>query len=264
MRAAWLGASAAGWVQARRGRRRRRGRGRPPGRESTPGVPKSLPPRNISFFFENPRAGAKAGWAGALGWRLPGHRPGLGAFSTGGRGDGLGRGPRGASWASVVQPACAATTGCGMSRITDDLGVRTLGKKSPVLADLFNAGVEHGPDGARGRDPRDLGAAELAKLGHHPTTPLKALRATCIAHLGTIPKVRACAATECPAWAFRLGKHPWLKKIEQTTEQKKAAAARVGAARQVMAAKREAAKKNRPQGVNQQRAGRGRPGGRRG
>lgn len=246
------GAGVDAWIQADP-----RGGGRPPGGHfrSPPGTPD---------FFLKTGAEAKGGVGWGAGMPHAGARRGAGCvFHRRPRAPAV-RAPVCASWAAVVQPACAATTGCGTVPTTDDLGVRTLGKKSPVLEDLFNAGIEHGPQGARGRDPRVLGAAELAKLGHHPTTPLRALRATCMAHLGTAPKVRACAATECPAWAFRLGKHPWLKKIESTPEQKRAAAARAGAARIALAKKRAEPKKIRPQGVNKQRGGPGAAGGRRG
>lgn len=120
-------------------------------------------------------------------------------------------------------------------------------KSENFLADFFDAGIQHGPKGAHGRDPRDLTAEQLAGLGHQPCSPLEALRATCLAHLGTAPRVRACTATACPAWPFRLGKHPYRKKIESSTEQKLERAARVALARQKKAEK-QASKKNSPSG----------------
>lgn len=43
-------------------------------------------------------------------------------------------------------------------------------------------------------------------------TPLKALRLMCRRCTGGATKaIRECAQTECPAWPFRMGKHPTRK-----------------------------------------------------
>lgn len=132
-----------------------------------------------------------------------------------------------------------------------------MGKKSqPFLADFFNIGINHGAGGARGRDPRELTIEQLADLGHAPISPLQALRATCIAHLGTAPRVRGCTATSCPAWPFRLGKHPFKKKSVLTDEQKRDRAARVGVARAKKLADL-ALKKNSPNGERTKKGRRG-------
>jgi hypothetical protein len=83
------------------------------------------------------------------------------------------------------------------------------------IADFFTSAVQHDPGTSRaiGRDPRQLTPAQLEAFGHAAKTPLQALRATCLAHLGTAPKVRQCAASACPAWPFRMGTHPFKKKI---------------------------------------------------
>lgn len=133
-----------------------------------------------------------------------------------------------------------------------------MGKKSQqFLADFFNIGIQHEAGGARGRDPRELTPAQLADHGHAPISPLQALRATCIAHLGTAPRVRGCTATACPAWPFRLGKHPYKKKSVLTDEQKRDRAARVGVARAKKLADLEAKKKS-PNGERTKKGPRGR------
>ena len=72
------------------------------------------------------------------------------------------------------------------------------------------AGLENGADGeAVGRDPRRMTAAELGSLGHQPMSPIAALRARCIdCCAGQAGEVRLCAAVNCPAWSFRMGKNP--------------------------------------------------------
>ena len=117
-------------------------------------------------------------------------------------------------------------------------------KSKPFLADFFSDAIDHGAGAPRGRDPRELTADQLAKLGHAPISPLQALRRTCIAHLGTAPRVRACTASLCPAWPFRLGKHPYKKKSVLTDEQKRDRAAQVGVARAKKLADLQASKKN--------------------
>ena len=83
-------------------------------------------------------------------------------------------------------------------------------------------GLEPGIDGELiGRDPRKMSVAELTALGHHPRSPLAALRARCVDCCADFhSEVRKCVAVNCPAWPFRLGKNPYCKGRVLTEEQK--------------------------------------------
>lgn len=52
-------------------------------------------------------------------------------------------------------------------------------------------------------------------------TPMKAIRAYCLdCSNGSAHEVKLCPMTECPLYAFRLGKNPNIKKKKLTPEQK--------------------------------------------
>lgn len=53
------------------------------------------------------------------------------------------------------------------------------------------------------------------------TNPVKAIHEYCLeCCLNNPNEVRLCNASECPLWAFRLGKNPYRTKRELTEEQK--------------------------------------------
>lgn len=68
-------------------------------------------------------------------------------------------------------------------------------------------------------------------------TPTKAIRAKCLdCCCGERSEVKACTATNCPLWTFRLGKNP-NRKRSMTDEQREAAKERLAHARQVKSEK---------------------------
>lgn len=51
-------------------------------------------------------------------------------------------------------------------------------------------------------------------------SPVKAIRAKCIdCCCGQENEVKLCPMEDCPLWAFRFGKNPYVKKREFTEEQ---------------------------------------------
>src|SRR5262249_24285864 len=74
------------------------------------------------------------------------------------------------------------------------------------------AGYEPGGDAGCfvGRDPREMGPAELEAMGHNRMSPMEAIRAKCLdCCAGSANEVRLCVAMACPSWPFRMGKNPW-------------------------------------------------------
>lgn len=60
-----------------------------------------------------------------------------------------------------------------------------------------------------GRDPRRLADADYAAAGIAARTPMKAIRAFCLACVGDAPaEVRKCVAVSCPLWPLRMGRWP--------------------------------------------------------
>lgn len=69
------------------------------------------------------------------------------------------------------------------------------------------------------------------------TSPIKAIKAKCLdCCCGDKSEVRACPATNCPLWDFRLGKNPNRKRT-LTDEQREAARLRLAKAREVRSSK---------------------------
>lgn len=63
------------------------------------------------------------------------------------------------------------------------------------------------------------------------TSPIKAIREFCLECCGVSSSdVKSCTAPNCPLYAFRLGKNPYIKR-EMTEEQKEAAKTRLAEAR---------------------------------
>ena len=61
-----------------------------------------------------------------------------------------------------------------------------------------------------GKNPLDLGRDGLLGAGFTEMSPVKAIRANCVACMGGSERtVRDCAAAKCPLWPFRMGKNPW-------------------------------------------------------
>lgn len=59
------------------------------------------------------------------------------------------------------------------------------------------------------------------------SSPLKAIRANCIeCCCGNRNEVKLCPSTNCPLWAFRLGKNPYRKGREFSEEEKAQASER--------------------------------------
>jgi hypothetical protein len=74
-----------------------------------------------------------------------------------------------------------------------------------------------------GRDPRTMSVAELGELGHQPMSAQAAIRLHCLdCCAGSPHEVRACMATKCPSWPFRMGSSPWKAK-RQLSEAQRAA-----------------------------------------
>ena len=65
------------------------------------------------------------------------------------------------------------------------------------------------------------------------TNPIKAIRAKCIDCCANQPnEVKLCPITDCPLFAFRLGKNPYRTKRQYTDEQKEAMKERLAKARE--------------------------------
>ena len=70
------------------------------------------------------------------------------------------------------------------------------------------------------------------------TNPVKAIREYCLeCCLNNPNEVRLCNASECPLWAFRLGKNPYRTKRELTEEQLQIARERMKNANQAKLSK---------------------------
>ena len=64
------------------------------------------------------------------------------------------------------------------------------------------------------------------------TNPVKAIREKCIDCCAGQPnEVKLCPITDCPLYAFRLGKNPYRTKREYTDEQREAMKERLAKAR---------------------------------
>lgn len=75
-----------------------------------------------------------------------------------------------------------------------------------------------------GRDPRNMGAEELAQLGHSRVSPLRALRLKCLdCRNDSAQEVRLCTAVDCPNWLFRMGKNPWRAPLSAEARMQRAA-----------------------------------------
>jgi hypothetical protein len=65
-----------------------------------------------------------------------------------------------------------------------------------------------------GRDPRQMGRAELQAAGFEPMTPMEVVRAKCLdCCAGSAQEVRYCVAVNCPSWPYRLGSNPFRAPI---------------------------------------------------
>lgn len=52
-------------------------------------------------------------------------------------------------------------------------------------------------------------------------SPLKAIRAFCVSCSGdSVYEVKRCPSFDCPLYAFRFGKNPYIKRTEMTEEQR--------------------------------------------
>ena len=107
---------------------------------------------------------------------------------------------------------------------------------------ITRPGVELLPSGdERGLDPRDMTPADLNAIGHEAMSPGKALRLRCLdCSGGAAPEVRACTATRCPAWPFRMGANPWRAPVSE--ERREAARATFARARRIDATPPDARK----------------------
>lgn len=66
------------------------------------------------------------------------------------------------------------------------------------------------------------------------TSPVKAIREFCLeCSGGSSSEVKHCTAPNCPLYAFRFGKNPYIKR-EMTEEQKEAAKIRLAASRKTI------------------------------
>ena len=84
-----------------------------------------------------------------------------------------------------------------------------------------------------GIDPVFLSKRDLKGLGH-PTSPLKAIRANCVACNGdSYAEANKCTATGCQLWPYRMGRNPFHAKAKRKLskprkdETRKAATVRV-------------------------------------
>lgn len=66
-----------------------------------------------------------------------------------------------------------------------------------------------------GIDPAKLSKRDLKGLGH-PTSPLKAIRANCVACSGdSYAEANKCPATGCQLWPYRMGRNPFHAKAKR-------------------------------------------------
>lgn len=66
-----------------------------------------------------------------------------------------------------------------------------------------------------GIDPAFLSKGDLKGLGH-PTSPLKAIRANCVACCGdSYAEANKCTATGCQLWPYRMGRNPFHAKAKR-------------------------------------------------
>lgn len=84
-----------------------------------------------------------------------------------------------------------------------------------------------------GIDPAKLSKHDLKGLGH-PTSPLKAIRANCVACSGdSYAEANKCPVTGCQLWPYRMGRNPFHAKakrkfsISEKDETRKAGTKRV-------------------------------------
>lgn len=79
-------------------------------------------------------------------------------------------------------------------------------------------------------DPREMSAADLAKLGMDRISRGAAIRAKCLQCMcGSAKEVLLCGSGNCPLWPFRMGTDPWRAPMPE--EQRAAAAERLAKAR---------------------------------
>lgn len=84
-----------------------------------------------------------------------------------------------------------------------------------------------------GRDPRQMTAEELDRLGHNAMSPLKALRLRCVdCCAGSANEVRLCVSVSCASWPFRMGQNPWRAPASEAQREAGRAMARRMAATQ--------------------------------
>jgi hypothetical protein len=93
-------------------------------------------------------------------------------------------------------------------------------------------------------DPRTTPVDELARiqvgrLGIQRTSRGDAIRAMCLACVGTALEVRLCECAACPLYGFRFRTDPWRDAREMTEEQKQAGAERLAKARAARLGKAE-------------------------
>lgn len=70
--------------------------------------------------------------------------------------------------------------------------------------------------------------------------PVKAIKEKCLDCCGgMMNEVRECPSTQCPIWAFRLGKNPYRTARVMTEEQKEAARVRFAKIRESQMGKNE-------------------------
>ncbi len=78
--------------------------------------------------------------------------------------------------------------------------------RAPLLKEPLYASISH----LVGKDPRSVGAEGLMDAGIEPVSPLKAIRARCVACCdGSEYEARLCTIVDCPLWPFRTGKNPF-------------------------------------------------------
>jgi hypothetical protein len=90
-------------------------------------------------------------------------------------------------------------------------------------------------------DPRttpvdDLARNQVQRLGIGRTSRGDAIRAMCLACVGTALEVRLCECAGCPLFPFRFGTDPWREAKEMTDEQRQAAVERLARAREARTA----------------------------
>ena len=78
-----------------------------------------------------------------------------------------------------------------------------------------------------GRQPNEV-PSEILSQKFRAQNPLKAIREKCIdCCCGDTSEVRKCVAFDCALWPFRMGKNPFRKKRELSSEEKRERAERL-------------------------------------